>query len=1035
MRMRESAVAGCRDFRASIPVLMILFVVLVWSCCPALAQVDQGSFVGYVTDPSGATIAGAKVDAKDIGTNVVISTTTSSQGYYEFPLLPVGRYVISVENTGFRQTVTPEMELHAGTKPRVDLAMQVGAVSQVVTVAGGADLINATTADLSTVIDDVKVEDLPLNGRSFTQLFTLQNGSNPTGGQSSRGGAEFNGASSSGNNFLMDGVDMSFGELSGIGIAAIGGTGNLINTLSVDAIEEFKNTSGGYDAEYGHSSGAVINVTTKSGSNTFHGAAWEYFRNDALDANTYFSDLNGLTRPELRQNQFGAKLGGPILKDKIFFFFNYEGARVERGTLITGNVPTPFLLSQITNPAILANLAYMPTTFTPTSNPDVGLFSQNEVNTDKEDTTLSRVDANLWKQHLTFRLAWNKQLESNAIIEPGFRQDYPIPLKNLTVSDTFQIGTNKTMEIRYGYNHWPIARHIQATDSSLNQSLYGTTLTNITTAINASGLTRTFLFNVLNSNSPSQSFVDNFAWVHGSHTIKAGATIEHTSSKRYQVEPIIYYYNSIQDLINDNVLAMQMTIGNPGRGYNFTDSGFYAQDDWKVNRRLSVNYGLRYDYYTTFKGPYGLATSNPFGPRVTPGQSIWNANPHDFGPRLGLIYDPTGTGKTVIRAGVAESYNPPEPYWYWDAPFIDPRLSAFPYVPVSQLPANLLPVQFGQYNFQNFTQAVIQNPNDIPPGLELGFNLPQIKHPDERAYNWNLTIQHAVTSNLSFSASYVGNRDLHQFADTVLNLAVDPVVPNAPNVGPANLLTDGATTWYHSMQLSLNQRPTHGYSFDAYFTWSKTMQYDNADGTNEVDNTTQDFNNIAGSIGPKDGNIGHRLTLVHSYSVPSPPMSFARDNGFGRAVFSGWTLQGIMTVIGGQNLNVILGTDVVGDGRTTADRPDGVPGVSQYIHNQGPTVWLNPAAYDAVDPTNQHRFGDLGYDTAVGPGAFTWDLGIHKSFTVWRESKITFRAEMFNWLNHPMFNNPDPNMSDATFGQITSGGPGREVQLALRYDF
>src|SRR5580692_1205136 len=165
------------------------------------------------------------------------------------------------------------------------------------------------------------------------------------------------------------------------------------------------------------------------------------------------------------------------------------------------------------------------------------------------------------------------------------------------------------------------------------------------------------------------------------------------------------------------------------------------------------------------------------------------------------------------------------------------------------------------------------------------------------------------------------------------------------------------------MQLAVNQRPTHGYSFDAYFTWSKTMQYDNSDGTNEVDNTTQDFNNIAGSIGPKDGNIGHRFTLVHSYSVPTPPMSFARDNGFGRAVFSGWSLQGIMTVIGGQNVNVILGTDVVGDGRTTADRPDRVPGVSQYIHNQGPTVWLNPAAYDAVDPTNQHRFGDLGYDT------------------------------------------------------------------------
>jgi hypothetical protein len=1016
-----------------IPVVVTLFVLLALLPCPTQAQVDQGSFVGYVTDPSGATVAGATVNAKSLDTNAIVSTSTNTQGYYEFPLLPVGRYSISVEKAGFHEAVTAEMELHAGTKPRVDMALQVGAVTQQVTVTGAAELINATTTDLGPVIDSTKVTDLPLNGRNFTQLFSLQNGYNPNGGQSARGGVEINGEASSGNKFLMDGVDMSFGELSGIGIAAIGGTGNLINTISVDAIEEFKSSAGAFDAEYGHASGAVINVTTKSGTNAFHGSGWEYFRNNALDANPFFTNLDGLSEPKLRQNQFGANLGGPILKNKVFFFFNYEGARVERGNLVTGNVPTPFLLSQITDPAILANLALMPTTFTPTSNPDVGLFSQNEVNTDKEDTTLSRVDANLWKQHLSFRLAWNKQVESNALIEPGYRQVYPIPLKNITASDTFQIGSDKTMEIRYGYNHWPIARHIQSTNPSENQSLYGTTLADVTTAINAAGLTRTFVFNVLNSDSPSHSFVDNFVWVHGSHTIKAGATIEHTSSKRYQVEPIIYYYNSIQDLINDNVLAMQMTIGNPGRGYTFTDSGFYVQDDWKVNRRFQLNYGLRYDYYTTFKGPYGLATSDPYGPRVSPGQSIWNANPADFGPRLGLIYDLTGSGKTVIRAGVSESYNPPEPYWYWDAPFIDPRLSAFPYINTSQLPANLLPVTFGQYNFQNFTQAVIQNPNDIPPGLELGFNLPTRHHPDERVYNWNFTVQHAVTNSMSVSASYVGNRDLHQFATRTLNLPVDPVIPNSPNVGPAVLLTDDGRTWYHGLQVAVNQRFSHGYSFDAYFTWSKTMVYDNADGTNEVDNTTQDFNNIAGSIGPKEGNIGKRFTLVHLYNVPTPRS--LSNNAFGRAALGGWTVEGILNVIGGENLNVILGTDVVGDGRTSADRPDAVAGVSQYLHNAGPTVWLNRAAYDVADPTNQHRFGNLGYDTAVGPSQFTWDLGIHKSFTVWRESKVTFRVEMFNWLNHPTFNNPDPVLTDATFGEITSGGIGREVQLALRYDF
>jgi hypothetical protein len=694
------------------------------------------------------------------------------------------------------------------------------------------------------------------------------------------------------------------------------------------------------------------------------------------------------------------------------------------------------LLSEIKNPLMLQNLELMPLPTSPTSNPLVGLYTAHPSNTDTEDTTLSRVDGYFWQQHLSFRMAWNTQTVSNAVIEPGYATVYPIPLKNITGADTFNIGANKTMEIRYGYDHWPIARHIQSDNPSQNQALYGTELADATTAINTSGLTRTFVFNVLNSDSTVHSFVDNFAWIHGSHTIKAGAQIQYTTSKRYQVEPIIYYYNSIQNMINDSPLALQLTVGNPGKGYNWTNTGLYISDDWKVTRKLQISAGLRYDYYTTFKGPYGLATDNPYGPRVTPGQAIWNPNKLDFGPRLGVVYDPTGSGKTVIRIGGAISYNPPSPYWYWDAPFVSPALSAFPYVTAASLPASLQPVTFGSLNYNNFTKAVIDNPANIPAGLELGFNLPSRHRPDERTYEWNFTIQHELFKDFSVQASYIGNRDIHQFSTTVLNLASDATGGiSTPNIGPATLLTDDGRTWYHGLQLAANKRFSKGYSIDAYFTWSKTMVYDNADGTNEVDNTTQDYNNIAGSVGPKLGNIAVHFTLVHSYNIPTLPAAFASGNAVGRAIFAGWALQGIMNYYSGPSLNVILGEDAVGNGRTSADRPDAVPGVDPYLHTSNPLLYLNPAAYDAADPIAQERYGNLGYNTVIGPSTFTWDIGIHKAFTVWHENQLTFRAEMFNWLNHPTFTLTNLTLASPTFGQITTSGLGRDVQLSLRYAF
>ena len=335
----------------------------------ARAQIGGGSIVGIAHDPSGAPVPGVKVLAHCQETNEERTVTTNQDGYYEFPLLPPGHYRLEAEIAGFDKLRGEIFDLSSGTRPRIDLNLKVGSINQTVEVAATAPLINTTTTDLGVVISRKDVDNLPLNGRNFQDLVGLQAGvvDSPGNSGGSRGGISFHGSAALGTNLLLDGVDMSFGEVNGTaGFKSAGGGSTLINTVSIEAVEEFKSTASASSAEYGRAGGGVLNVVTRSGSNTFHGALFEFFRNDKLDANDFFSNRSGLTRPPLRWNQYGANLGGPLKRDKLFFFFNYEGDQVKRYAKVTGNVPTPALLALLA-PAIRNLLSLLPTTYAPTS--------------------------------------------------------------------------------------------------------------------------------------------------------------------------------------------------------------------------------------------------------------------------------------------------------------------------------------------------------------------------------------------------------------------------------------------------------------------------------------------------------------------------------------------------------------------------------------------------------------------------------------------------------------------------------------------
>src|SRR5581483_5156044 len=575
-------------------------------------------------------------------------------------------------------------------------------------------------------------------------------------------------------------------------------------------------------------------------------------------------------------------------------------------------------------------LSSYPTDFQPTANPLVGLHTRNDANGDREDTTLSRVDADLGKHSLFFRLVWNKQEASEALIQRTMRWVYPMPVKNWEISDSFMISPTMFNEVRIGYNHYPVARHIQAVNPQDNVDLPGVgPVPKQGGVVSVPGLSALLASDSLLTDTPTKMFVDNFDWVHGRHTIKSGFEVRDLNSKRIQFgQGTWYFYNSIDDLTRDNIYALELPFGNPGRGFHYQNYAGYVQDNWRISRRLQLNLGVRYEYYTVFSGPFGLATRDPYGQRTKLGDPLWEPNRYNFAPRAGLALDLTGSGRTILRLGAGIFYNAPQPWFYYNMAWVAPNLGLAPDVNVTDLPASWKPISFPFPDAR--LEEVRTDPSKAPPGLAAGFLAPDRHHPDEYSEQYNISVQHAFTDTFAVQAAYVGNRALHMLAYRMPN-PIDPVTGTRPHaeIGPIWFAENAGRLWYNGLQISANKRLSHGVSFAAYYSWAKAMQYYNADGASSRDTNTQDFNNIAGSTGPKVGEVRNIVTIVHSYELPTWRLT---QSGIGRSVLGGWTLQGILTARSGLPLNILVGRDNVGNGLGGNQRPDVVPGVDPYAH-------------------------------------------------------------------------------------------------------
>jgi Carboxypeptidase regulatory-like domain/TonB dependent receptor len=997
---------------------------------PLNGQVTGGSISGTVADASKSVVTNASVAAINIATGVVLHTTSNSTGYYEFPVVLPGTYTISVEAAGFSKAETNTFAVLTGQRALVDVTLVVGSVTQKVDVSAAmTQLINSTSPDLGTEVSPQKIKSLPLNERNFFPLIGLQPGVN-TSPPVGRGGFEINGAPGLSSTTLIDGVDATFGDDNGIGA----GSGAIINTLSVDAIDEFRTTSSVPSVQYGRASGGILTITTKSGTNAFHGQAFEFFRNNVLDANSWNNKhvTPMVALPELRYNDFGANLGGPILRNRVFFFFNYEGDRVISDTTSTGNTPTAALIASVSNPEIATELSLMPKPNETTSNPLIGYYVGNRSTTTEENTYMARGDIDLGANRLMMRYNDNYQTQAQQQFRADNEMTYPLHFQNAALEDVWTGGSNKVNEFRLGMDRNILSRHNSTYFTDPTQSWFDVT-----------GSFNSDFQSLLYYQSTTYGLVDNFTYIRGNHTFRFGTDNRDIPARRDQNTSPYSTYASIADLQVDSPQILNVLFGGP-KALVSTDFGFYAEDVYRFSARLTLTYGLRYDYFTPLKGAFNITSSDPFGP-ISPNKNhdFFTEGKFNFAPRVGFAFDVLGSQKLISRGGFGLMFIPPQPFYFFNSAFVGPNVPS----QGSFTPSNVPPgISIAYPISKAYVEYLTANPSLIPPG-PYGRFIADYNHTDQYSENWNTNLQYQFSPNLAMQVGYVGLNDFHEIATSLPNQFLPGTCPTpscvggiqpAPSLGIIDNNIFGGTTQYNALQLSVNYRLGIS-SADLFYTHSSQLQvWSGSNSAGNGQSELQNPNDGNSSRGPSDGFQRNRTTGVFVVSPPTP--EFAAGNAFGRTILGGFSFQGIVNYNTGAVFNVLANKDLVRNGYTSGTRPDHVAGAPFYAkgddHNSGGyPMWLNTAAFDSATPYNAKRYGDLGFNALYGPHTITFDGSIVKHIPLFREQNLEFRAELFNALNHANLGNPDVTMTDPNFGAILTRSTPRNVQFGLKYNF
>ena len=1097
--------------------LRFLVVCVILLSAIAVAQTFRGTILGTVTDPSGNLVAGATVKVKNAETGIERATTTSADGSYTLPELPVGTYSVTVTQSGFQTSVTSSVEVNVATERRVDVKLQIGQVSQTVEVSGG-DLpqIETTTNDLGGVLTSASVEDLPINGRDYTKLIFLNPGvaGSPdqiTDSPGSFGEFSMNGARGRSNNYLLDGTDMNDGYRNDPAINQGGVFAVPSAILPIGAVAEMKVLSN-FQPEYGRNAGAVVNIVTKSGSNKFHGELFEYFRNNALDARNYFNKTDEQRAP-FHNNQFGGSFGGPILKDKTFFYLNYEGQRESVGTVTLACVPDPATIAADiakngpANPVTAAMLKYWPAPNIPgapqsdnfgcaidpaTLNtiPNASLVTPSYNNL---TSLIGKIDHNFNQNNiLTGRYFFGDSTQSFPLALtasggqlPGFNTITPTRVQLVSVSYVHTFGTNKVNEIRYGWNRF--TESFTPQDASFHPTSIGLCAQSPDESGSCPGVGGPHdsgLPIILVSGTPSgtsffaqpgatsgdsrarvdtnNQLIENFSWKLGKHDLKVGFEYRRTAVHQYfnkYFRGRLKFNTTFNDdgSVNmeplENFLAGNVTGGLEYSGDSNRDTsengyGLYLQDSFRLTPRLTLNYGLRWDYYGIVKEKNNLFANflvSSFDPVSDTGTGtytqvgttglsrLYNPDHKDFSPRASIAWDITGKGKTVVRVGAG---------LFYDAFSQDIFLGHLPY-PAYYAPGpaygnfgGAAAITGASLNVSTITAGQpVYGPSDCSSQeCDIFAVDPNIKTPYME--NYNINIQQQLTSKTTLQIGYVGSQGhrLFRFYDisqpnqaaiTAADLACTPAPCVADFGVPRPFISDTPGAFYifqqkstgksnyNSLQVSYKINGWHGITSGLNYVYSKSLD-NSSDGEDFVVNAAQpqDSNRPNLEYGPSNFNIPHRLTWVFSYQMP-------KMGGSMQLLKNGWAFDSTVSLQSGQpfTLNYNCEDDFSGGG-DCFDRPDVVGPIVYHKRNPADyidlTAFAMPCDYNGggvfgfasdCKPGTRH-YGNLGRNSLVGPTYKQWDFALYKDTAIGERMKVQLRAEFFNLLNHPNFSSP-----------------------------